>query len=480
MKTYIKLSDNIKIPRIIIGFWQIADMENKGIKLDVKSCEYDLSKYVQAGFNTFDMADHYGSSEIILGKFKNKFPQSDIKLFTKWVPSPGKINRDIVRKNILCSLERMQQKSIDLLQFHTWYYPDPSWLDALNYLNELKSEGFIKDIGVTNFDSAHLRIALANGIPLISNQVCHSIIDNRALGKLSNVCREYGIKLLVYGTLAGGFLTKKWLNKPEPKQEDLVSWSEMKYKRFIDIAGGWEVFQNMLNTINKIAHKHSVSIANISSRYALNNESVAAVIIGSRLTENNHINENKTIVNIDLDSDDIRQISAAQSKMNSIPGDCGDEYREAPFLTASGDLSDHIKSIPRVYKLEKTQNSSKVFSGTNWEKLAGYCRANKIGNKIYVSGTTATHNNKIVGVDDPYAQTHFIIDKIEAAINSLGGELKNIVRTRIFVNNIDDWETVAIAHGERFSKINPVNTLIEAKLVGKGYLVEIEAEALVD
>jgi Predicted oxidoreductases (related to aryl-alcohol dehydrogenases) len=146
----------------------------------------------------------------------------------------------------------------------------------------------------------------------------------------------------------------------------------MKYKRFIDVAGGWEVFQNMLNTINKIANKHSVSIANISSRYALNNESVAAVIIGSRLTENNHINENKTIVNIDLDSDDIRQISAAQSKMNSIPGDCGDEYREAPFFTASGDLSDHIKSIPRVYKLEKTRIALKFLVAQIGKKIAGY------------------------------------------------------------------------------------------------------------
>jgi aryl-alcohol dehydrogenase-like predicted oxidoreductase/enamine deaminase RidA (YjgF/YER057c/UK114 family) len=480
MKSSIQLSDNLKIPRIIVGFWQIADMENQGIKFDIGRCESDLNKYVNAGFDVFDMADHYGSSEIILGKFKNKFPQKNIKLFTKWVPSPGDITRDVVRKNILSSLERMQQKSIDLLQFHTWYYPDPSWLDALNYLNELKSEGMIKDIGVTNFDSAHLRIALANGIPLVSNQVCHSIIDNRALGGLSNVCQKFGTKLIVYGTLAGGFLTQKWLNKPEPKLEELSSWSEMKYKRFIDVAGGWEVFQNMLNTIKKIADKHGVSIANISSRYALNNKNVASVIIGSRLTENNHINENKILMNIDLDSNDLRDISIAQAKMNPIPGDCGDEYRNEPFLTASGDLSDHIKSIPKVYKVEENIAGSKVFSGTNWEKLAGYSRANKIGNKIYVSGTTATHKNKVVGINDPSAQTHFIIDKIEAAINSLGAELKNIVRTRIFVNNIDDWEKVAIAHGERFSKINPANTLVEAKLVGKGYLVEIEAEAIID
>lgn len=86
----------------------------------------------------------------------------------------------------------------------------------------------------------------------------------------------------------------------------------------------------------------------------------------------------------------------------------------------------------------------------------------------------------MIGGTDPAAQTHFIIDKIEAAIESLGGTLADVVRTRIFVNSIQDWEPVARAHGERFAGINPANTLVEAKLVGEGYLVEIEAEAVVE
>ena len=84
----------------------------------------------------------------------------------------------------------------------------------------------------------------------------------------------------------------------------------------------------------------------------------------------------------------------------------------------------------------------------------------------------------MIGGKDPAAQTHCVIDKIEGAITSLGGTLADVVRTRIFVNDIDDWEAVARAHGERFKGINPANTLVEAKLVGKGYLVEIEAEAV--
>jgi enamine deaminase RidA (YjgF/YER057c/UK114 family) len=121
-----------------------------------------------------------------------------------------------------------------------------------------------------------------------------------------------------------------------------------------------------------------------------------------------------------------------------------------------------------------------VYSDTVWEEFAGYSRAVRKGNRIFVSGTTATHGNLIVGGSDAAAQAHFVIDKIEAAIESLGGRLNDVVRTRIFVNDIKDWEPVARAHGYRFKTIDPANTLVQAKLVGEGYLVEIEAEAVLD
>jgi enamine deaminase RidA (YjgF/YER057c/UK114 family) len=94
-----------------------------------------------------------------------------------------------------------------------------------------------------------------------------------------------------------------------------------------------------------------------------------------------------------------------------------------------------------------------------------------------VSGTTATHGNKLIGGGDPAAQMHFVIDKIEGAIQSLGGQLEDVVRTRVYVQNMSDWEAVARVHGERFQKIQPANTLIQAKLIGEEYLVEMEAEA---
>lgn len=119
-------------------------------------------------------------------------------------------------------------------------------------------------------------------------------------------------------------------------------------------------------------------------------------------------------------------------------------------------------------------------SGTTWEEMAGYSRAVRVGNRILVSGTTATdENGQLVGGDDPAAQMRYAIEKIERAIRALGGELSDVVRTRVFVSNIAHWEVVAQVHGEFFREIRPVNSLVEARLVGPHYLVEVEAEAVV-
>ena len=480
MQTTIQLADGLEISRVVTGLWQIADMERDGTTLDPMATSKYMQPYLDAGLTSFDMADHYGSSEIIAGTFKNSLDdKNQVQLFTKWVPKPGKITQEDVREAVNTALDRMQQSSIDLMQFHAWYYPDASWLDGLFYLKELQEEGLIKHIGVTNFDAAHLRIALASGIPIVSNQICHSLIDQRAMGKMADVCKEYGVKLLAFGTLAGGFLTDKWLGKPEPSKEALTTWSQMKYKRFIDAAGGWQPYQNVLQTIKNIAKKHHASIANIATRYILENPAVAAVIVGARLGKSEHIQDNRNMLDINLDSADLDAIKTALKALQMIPGDCGDEYRKPPFLTASGDLSDHLETIPKAFTPIKTDNHrEQIFSGTEWEEYAGYCRAVKIDNRIHVSGTTATHGSKMIGGTDPAAQTHFIIDKIEGVITSFGGTLVDVVRTRIFVNQLKDWEPVARAHGERFNGINPANTLVEAKMVGEGYLVEIEAEAV--
>ena len=482
MDQFVRLSDKITIPRIVIGLWQIADMEKDGNILNPENASGHLNSYADNGFTAFDMADHYGSSEIIAGVFKNKYQLSEkINLFTKWVPVPGKISKDSTREAVERALIKMNQSQIDLMQFHAWHYQDSSWIDALSYLKDLQEEGLVKNIGVTNFDTSHLRIALSSGIPIVSNQVCYSLLDRRASFEMSELCKQFNIKLFAFGTLAGGFLSKRWLGKKEPVIDNNLNWSQMKYKRFIDITGGWNKFQKLLEQLDSIAKKKNTSIANISSRYILEDPNVASVIIGARLGENNHIEDHKEISNITLSTEENNLISKSLNLLTRVPGDCGDEYRKPPFLTASGDLSHHLDSIPNVYEVKNINHMRKnISSNTSWEKMASYSRAVKFGNRIIVSGTTATHENRVIGIKDPIAQTDFIIDKIEASISSLGGRLEDVVRTRVFVKNINDWQKIAEAHGRRFKDINPANTLVQANLVGDDYLVEIEAEAILN
>jgi len=120
-----------------------------------------------------------------------------------------------------------------------------------------------------------------------------------------------------------------------------------------------------------------------------------------------------------------------------------------------------------------------VGNGVSWEETYGYSRAVRVGDRIYVSGTTATGPDGLVAPGDAAGQARYALDKIEKAITTLGGTLGDVVRTRIFVARIDDWKEVGAVHGERFGKIRPANTLVRADLIGDKYLVEIEAEAVV-
>ncbi len=285
---------------------------------------------------------------------------------------------------------------------------------------------------------------------------------------------------MAFGTLAGGFLSELWLDQPEPQIEELATWSQMKYRRFVEQAGGWEALQEVLRAVARAAERHGVSMANVACRWVLEQPAVGGVIVGARLGESEHLQDNLRLFGFALDDTSRREIDEALANLRPIPGDSGDEYRKPPFLTASGDLSHHLDSIPPPYAArEGDDGRSRVLSGTPWEEMAGYCRALRRGDRIWVSGTTATHGERLIGGTDAAAQTHFVIDKIEGALTSLGGVLADVVRTRVFIARIADWEAVARVHGERFDAVLPVNTLVQANLIGEEHLVEMEAEAVV-
>lgn len=129
---------------------------------------------------------------------------------------------------------------------------------------------------------------------------------------------------------------------------------------------------------------------------------------------------------------------------------------------------------------DRNTRRQSVGSGVSWEETYGYSRAVRVDDRIYVSGTTATGPDGVVAPGDPAGQARYALEKIEKAITFLGGALEDVVRTRVYVARIEDWEAIASVHGERFGKIRPANTLVRADLIGDEYLVEIEAEAVVD
>jgi enamine deaminase RidA (YjgF/YER057c/UK114 family) len=127
-------------------------------------------------------------------------------------------------------------------------------------------------------------------------------------------------------------------------------------------------------------------------------------------------------------------------------------------------------------------NRTNYSSGAKWEDIVGYSRAVKVGNTIEVTGTVAVdEKGELVGKDDAYQQTHFIIGKIEKVLQQAGATLNDVVRTRMFVTDISRWEQYGRAHGEYFSKIKPCTSMIEVKgLIEPGYLIEIEATAIIN
>ncbi|MDC0329764.1 aldo/keto reductase [Nitrosopumilus sp.] len=322
----IMLGNDLEICRILNGMWQVAGGHGQ---INSESAIKDMQRYQELGFTTWDLADIYGPAESLIGEFSKK-NEYDFQAFTKFVPNPGPMSNSIVTHYIDESLKKMNTDCIDLLQFHWWDYQDSSYLDALKHLSKLQNEGKIKHLGLTNFDTERIKIIIENNFKIISNQVQYSILDQRPEKIMVPFFIKYGIQILSYGTLLGGFFSEKYLNVDEPTRADLTTASLQKYKNMIDIWGGWELFQELLIILDSISKKHNCSMANIATRFILDKPQVAGVIIGARLGISDHREDNSKVFELKLDQDDISLISSVTSKSNDLfdtIGDCGDEYR---------------------------------------------------------------------------------------------------------------------------------------------------------
>jgi aryl-alcohol dehydrogenase-like predicted oxidoreductase len=329
-----QFTPDMRICRLLNGMWQVSGAHGR---IDPQAALQNMFDYHDAGFTTWDLADHYGPAEDFIGEFRRQLaatrgPEAltTLQAFTKWVPRPGPMTWPIVENNIAISLRRMGVETLDLLQFHWWDYEDSAYLDALTHLSHLRDAGKLKHLGLTNFDTAHLQTITEYGIRIVSNQVQYSLIDLRPEVRMVPFCQEHNIALLTYGTLCGGLLSAAYLGQPEPRSTALNTASLRKYKQMIDAWGGWTLFQDLLQVLQQIADQHGVSLANVAVRYILDRPTAAGVIVGVRLGVADHRTDNACVFEFTLTPEDHERIQAvlvrAHDLYHSI-GDCGNEYR---------------------------------------------------------------------------------------------------------------------------------------------------------
>jgi aryl-alcohol dehydrogenase-like predicted oxidoreductase len=321
----IALAPGYRISRIVRGGWQLAAGHGP---LEAERAIADMAAFLEAGVTTFDCADIYTGVEDMIGRFRERIVAergqealAGFKVHTKFVPdwvALAKIDRAYVRRIVDRSLQRLRMERLDLVQFHWWNYEVPRAVDAALMLKELQDEGKIELIGGTNFDTPHTRALLEASVPLVSMQVQYSLLDARPEHGLTALCAERGIKLLCYGTVAGGFLSERWLGAPEPR-EPFANRSLVKYKLIVDDFGGWTLFQKLLEVLRDVGRKHGVSLTAVATRWVLDRPQVAGAIVGARYAD--HLPDTVSVFGFALDDADRAAIDAVLARRTGPAGD---------------------------------------------------------------------------------------------------------------------------------------------------------------
>ena len=310
----IELKPGYSISRVIKGGWHLAGGHGA---IDENQAIEDMYRFVQAGITTFDCADIYTGVEALIGKFLKKYQPAfaagdlaPVQVHTKYVPDYNllpKLKKADTRQIIERSLKRLGLERLDLVQFHWWDYQFPGYVEAAQDLQALKKEGKIRHLSVTNFDSAYLRQIVEAGVEITSNQVQYSVLDPRPEHDLEAFCQERDISLLCYGTVAGGFLSDRYLDAPDPAAP-LENRSLVKYRLIIDEFGGYDRFQQLLHLLRDLADQYGVGIAEVASRYILQRTRVAGVIIGARNA--NHLHRLTDLAKFQLSGEDMAQLNS--------------------------------------------------------------------------------------------------------------------------------------------------------------------------
>ena len=318
------LRPGYSISRVIKGGWHLAG--GHGPVREEEAIQ-DMLAFVKAGITTFDCADIYTGVENLIGIFLKRHRDAfrsgslpSVQIHTKYVPDYNALATlkkadtvDIIDR----SLTRLGVERLDLVQFAWWDYNIPGYVEAIHYLADLQREGKIRFIGITNFDAKHALELFHLGVAIVAQQVQYSLLDHRPENKLINLASEHHIPLLCYGTVAGGFLSDKFLHQSEPALP-YENRSLTKYRLIIDEFGGYDLFQRLLLALKIIAEKYQTGIAEIAMQYILQKEQVAAIIVGAR--NQSHLLKYRQLAKFSLDHEDLATINKFQKHSKGPAG----------------------------------------------------------------------------------------------------------------------------------------------------------------
>ncbi len=343
MNTRHTLTNSYSFSRIINGGWQLSDGHALQSAIEQEDVLKAFHRLVEQGFTTFDCADIYTGVEEFYGRFLKEHiaaggKREDIQIHSKYVPDRtvlAELTPQDVREAVNRTLQRLDVEQVDMIQFHWWEYDIPGYIEALGVLQELKQEGKISQVSLTNFDTPRTQEIVESGIKISSMQAQYSLFDRRVESGMQSFCRDNDIALLCYGTLAGGFLTDKWLGAPEPESWD--NRSLVKYRIIINDFGGWDTYQELLSLLKELSGNYGCTVANIASAFILQKDAVGGVIVGTRSSR--HVDSNSKTLEVQLQSDDIKKIDTF---LAAHPGPKGE-----PFELERAEDGPHIKVMLR-------------------------------------------------------------------------------------------------------------------------------------
>jgi len=323
----ISLTGDYAISRIIKGGWHLAGDHGA---IDPGQARRDMAAFVDAGITTFDCADIYTGVELLIGSFRREYPghAKRLQIHTKFVPDLAdlkSLDRAQIAAVIDRSLARLGMERLDVVQFHWWDFSVPRYVETALELERLRRAGKIAHIGVTNFDTPRLKELVDAGIPITSQQVQYSLLDDRPNHGMTAYCRSQNISMLCYGTVCGGFLSERWQEMPAPEAH-LPNRSLAKYRLIIEDFGGWGLFQELLAVLSRIAKAHDTDIASVATRVILDLSQVAAAIVGAVNTS--HLAAHERLGTLRLQPDELSLIASVTRRRRGPLGDIYDLERD--------------------------------------------------------------------------------------------------------------------------------------------------------